>query len=86
MRRDLVVAVSAGLSILLAAAFNEVETSAQGGPEVVASGLDNPHGLAFGPEGVLYVAQAGRGGDGPCVVAGDGRTVCLGLTGRISRL
>ena len=31
--------------------------------QVVVSGLDNPRGLAFGPEGGLYIAQAGRGGD-----------------------
>ena len=35
---------------------------------VVMSGLDNPRGLAFAPNGALYVAEAGRGGDGPCVV------------------
>ena len=28
---------------------------------VVMSGLDNPRGLAFGPEGGLYVAEAGQG-------------------------
>ena len=33
--------------------------------QVVVSGLDNPRGLAFGPEGALYIAQAGSGGDGP---------------------
>ena len=27
----------------------------------VASGLDNPRGLAFGPNGALYVAEAGVG-------------------------
>jgi hypothetical protein len=30
-------------------------------PTVVMSGLDNPRGMAFGPEGALYVAEAGRG-------------------------
>ena len=30
----------------------------------VMSGLDNPRHLAFGPEGALYVAEAGRGGSG----------------------
>jgi len=29
---------------------------------VFASGLENPRGLAFSPEGVLYVAEAGLGG------------------------
>jgi glucose/arabinose dehydrogenase len=31
---------------------------------VVMSGLDNPRGLTFGPQGALYVAEAGRGGAG----------------------
>jgi hypothetical protein len=30
---------------------------------VVARALDGPRGLAFGPDGALYVAEAGRGGD-----------------------
>jgi glucose/arabinose dehydrogenase len=56
---------------------------------VVMSGLDNPRGLAFGPQGALYVAEAGRGdigeGDGPCF--GSGATqVCYGATGAVSRL
>ncbi len=31
--------------------------------KVFASGLENPRGLRFSPEGVLYVAEAGLGGD-----------------------
>lgn len=52
---------------------------------VVMSGLDNPRGLAFGPEGALYVAEAGRGGPGPCVVL-RGTPQCYGPTGAVSRL
>jgi hypothetical protein len=51
----------------------------------VMTGLDNPRGLNFGPEGALYVAEAGRGGAGPCIVL-RGAPQCYGPTGRISRL
>ena len=53
--------------------------------EVVATGLDNPRGLAFGPEGGLYVTEAGRGGEGPCT---DGRRseICYGATGAVTRI
>jgi hypothetical protein len=51
------------------------------------SGLDNPRGMAIGPEGGLYVAEAGRGGAGPCQTVLPNEPVrCFGLTGAISRL
>jgi glucose/arabinose dehydrogenase len=53
--------------------------------EVIASGLFNPRGLAFGPEGALYVAEAGRGGSGPCIQGAEGM-VCYGPTGAIVRI
>ena len=34
---------------------------------VVASGLNGPRGLTFGPDGALYVAEAGSGGDSSTV-------------------
>jgi hypothetical protein len=52
---------------------------------VVLCGLDNPRGLAFGPEGALYVAEAGRGGNGPCIGSGV-NTFCYGPTGAVRRL
>src|SRR5262245_4117577 len=53
----------------------------------VMTGLDNPRGLAWGPEGGLYVAEAGRGGPGPCVPVPDGGGLrCYGPTGAVSRL
>jgi len=59
--------------------------AAAGTVSVVMSGLDNPRGLAFGPQGALYVAEAGRGGDGPCFFLRGG-TRCYGATGAVSRL
>ena len=50
----------------------------------VASGLDNPRDLAFGPDGTLYVAQAGHGG--PFCLPGGGEgggDFCVGFTSSI---
>ena len=35
--------------------------------ETLASGLNNPRGIAFAPNGGLYVVEMGNGGPGPCV-------------------
>jgi hypothetical protein len=53
---------------------------------VVASGLNNPRGLDFAPNGALYIAEAGTGGNGPTVQSGDGGTLHFGLSGSITRL
>ena len=54
-------------------------------PTVVAAGLDNPRGLTFGSDGTLYVAEAGRGGSGPCFMNSEPNLVCLGATGAITQ-
>jgi streptogramin lyase len=61
---------------------------------VVMCRLESPRGLAFGPEGALYVAEAGRGGanlenpeDGFCCFTGPlGAVLSYGRTGAVSRL
>jgi glucose/arabinose dehydrogenase len=58
--------------------------AAQGSVTTVMGGLDNPRGLAFGPEGGLYVVEAGRGGS--TCVPWRGTTFCHGSTGALTRL
>jgi hypothetical protein len=53
--------------------------------DVVASGLDSPRHLAFGSRGDLFVAEAGRGGSGPCFVGGEG-PACMGATGAVTKI
>jgi len=48
---------------------------------VIATGLNNPRHLAFGPDGALYVVEGGTGGTNNCV---DGS--CEGPTGSITKI
>jgi hypothetical protein len=89
------------LSLLLAGAvgsFATVPSMAQSAiepaPFVLASGLQGPRGLRFGPDGFLYVAEAGTGGTNstigqcqqvPGAPGGPGPDTG-GLTGRISKI
>jgi hypothetical protein len=84
MRKTALIIVSAAFVLALAAG------PASAGPpnvmiDVVMSGLDNPRGLTFGKDGALYVAEAGRGGSGPCRVV-RGQNQCYGPSGAVSRL
>ena len=53
---------------------------------VVASGLDNPRGLDFAPNGALYIAEAGRGGDGPTIPGAENNVLHFELSGAITRV
>ena len=94
MRRLLPLATTAVLVTGLAAITSTAALASPGrtaghraasGPEVIATGLDKPRGLAIGPHGALYVAEAGRGGAGPCVPGPFGEA-CYGPSGAITRI
>jgi hypothetical protein len=53
--------------------------------EVGDGGLRAPRHLDFSNSGDLYVAEAGRGGDGPCFIGGEG-PACFGATGAVTRI
>jgi hypothetical protein len=53
--------------------------------KVIATGLDSPRHLAFGDRGDLFVAEAGRGGSGPCFTGGEG-PACMGATGAVTKI
>jgi sugar lactone lactonase YvrE len=71
------------IALALAALALPAPALAASAPVVIASGLDSPRGLAFGPGGSLYMAIAGRGGPTSAIdrVLPDGtiRTVLGGL-------
>jgi len=90
MRRALTRGLAVGAVILASFTLTQEGITtllAQGNMLVIASGLDNPRGLAFGPDGALYVAEAGRGGTSTlCDVGGNGQPRCYGPTGAITRI
>jgi len=76
-RSLLLLAVVAALLVAATPAFADPQVT------VVASGLDNPRGLGFAPDGALYVAEAGKGGAGPCFQGPEG-PACFGASGAVT--
>ena len=77
--------VSALLVVVLLAALAGAQEAPQAVEyDAVATGLFSPRHLAFDAGGVLYVAEAGSGGD-TCVGGGTGQSSrCIGATGAIT--
>jgi sugar lactone lactonase YvrE len=61
-------------------------TPAPGAVEVVAGGLTNPRGFAWGPDGSLYLALAGVGGEREGTLAGGPSGIFGGPTAGIVRI
>ncbi len=57
-------------------------TAAGHDPEVVVGGLHNPRGIVFDGH-IMWVAESGKGGAGPCIPGPEGGDVCYGETGSI---
>jgi len=75
----------AGLATVPTAAASAHEKHPDGStPQVVASGLNNPRQVRWS-DGALYIAEAGVGGDGPCIPTPEGQG-CYGASGSITRL
>lgn len=54
--------------------------------DVVATGLANPRGLAFGPDGSLYVAEAGRGGERQVQAGFSQVPYMIGTTAKVTKI
>ena len=80
-----------GEASLSAAAQHAIELPSVEAPaapadhHIVASGLYNPRNLTFGPDGKLYVVEAGQGGDGDCRNTPEGVS-CFGNSGGITQV
>jgi hypothetical protein len=80
--------VAAAVLAMSVVGVTSFEPRAQGVAQLMASGLDNPRDLRFGPDGFLYVVEAGRGGNSNlCIPSPEGGApACYGPTGAVTRI
>lgn len=79
--RTLAIAGSLGVALALTVA---TPSSADPSWRVVASGLHSPRNLAVSPDGDVYVAESGRGGQRVCAPHPVLVEACLGFSGSIT--
>ncbi|WP_375513096.1 ScyD/ScyE family protein [uncultured Nostoc sp.] len=70
------------------AGFSGMKAASATSFSVIADGLYNAGGLSFGPDGNLYVTEAGIGGSGACVPppSGQGDSLCYGTSGAVTKI
>ena len=74
------------LAVLGAAlALSQVAAGSSTSMRTVASHLNNPRGLELGPDGSLYIAEAGAAGKAPCFKTPEGLQ-CAGTSGAVIRV
>lgn len=59
---------------------------APAGTTAIATGLNNPRGIAIGPDGGIYVAEAGYGDPASCGELFPGSEACVGASGSVTRI
>ena len=89
MRRIIFLAAAAAVAAAVLASTATGQTAAK--VTTFASGLDHPNGLAFAPDGTLYVTEMGHGGEAcyaePNFIGfGDLGPACYGQTGAVTRI
>jgi hypothetical protein len=91
-RRGIAVGALAATAMTIVPIIIAAPAQAVSAPEVIATGLVSPQKLTFGPDGALYVTEAGNGGEpaadkSNCIPAGDSdQPACYGPTGAVTRI
>jgi len=81
-RRLPIVVIASAMGLAL---FPLPSAAGGGGPTIIVSGLRSPRGLFGTDPADFYVAEAGKGGDGPCGQGPLGR-MCAGKTGSLTHV
>ena len=79
-------AIALPLAVVPAASVAETASPPAGARATVATGLDNPRQITYKKGVGFLVAEAGAGGEGPCMPGPEGGPVCYGNSGAITRI